>query len=64
MAAELLPENLRGTGYGALATVNGLGDFVSSTVVGLLWTAVSPAAGFLFSTLLMLFGALLLLRLR
>ncbi len=63
-AAELLPEDLRGTGYGALATVNGLGDFLSSTLVGILWTAVSPATGFLFSSVLMLVGAFFLLRLR
>ncbi|HVC08906.1 MAG TPA: MFS transporter [Elusimicrobiota bacterium] len=42
-AAGLLPENLRGAGFGALAAVNGAGDFVSSAAVGLLW-AVSPAA--------------------
>jgi MFS family permease len=64
IAAELLPDELRGTGYGALATVNGIGDFVSSTLVGILWTAVSPAAGFGFSAVLMLAGAFLLFRLR
>jgi len=63
-AADLLPEGLRGTGYGALATVNGIGDFVSSTLVGLLWTAVTPAAGFGMAAALMLFGAVLLSRLR
>jgi len=63
-AAELLPEDLRGTGYGALATVNGLGDFVSSTLVGILWTAISPATGFGFAAVLMFLGAIFLLRLR
>jgi MFS family permease len=64
MAADLLPDKLRGTGYGALATVNGMGDFVSSTVVGLLWTSFSPAAGFGYAAVLMLLGALILSRLR
>jgi MFS family permease len=64
MAADFLPEELRGTGYGALATVNGIGDFVSSTVVGLLWTGLSPAAGFGYAAVLMFLGALILLRLR
>jgi MFS family permease len=64
IAADLLPGELRGTGYGTLATVNGIGDFVSSTLVGILWTAVSPAAGFGFSAVLMLAGAFLLFRLR
>jgi MFS family permease len=41
-AATLLPEATRGVGFGALATVNGIGDLVSSAVVGLLW-AGSPA---------------------
>jgi MFS family permease len=40
-AASVLPSNLRGVGFGVLATVNGFGDFVSSLSVGLLW-AVSP----------------------
>ena len=61
VAADLLPENLRGTGYGTLATVNGVGDFVSSTLVGLLWTAVSPAAGFGYGGALCMLGAALLL---
>jgi MFS family permease len=40
-AATLLPKAIRGTGFGVLATVNGLGDFLSSAIVGLLWT-ISP----------------------
>jgi MFS family permease len=40
-AATLLPNIVRGTGFGVLATVNGLGDFLSSTLVGVLWV-VSP----------------------
>ncbi len=42
LAGDLLPEEVRGTGYGVLATVNGVGDFLSSTLVGLLWTASQP----------------------
>jgi len=60
VAADLLPENLRGTGYGTLATVNGIGDFASSSVVGLLWTAVSPTAGFGYGAALCMSGAVLL----
>ncbi len=37
VAAELLPEPLRGTGFGALAAVNGVGDLVASALVGWLW---------------------------
>ncbi|MFN3478934.1 MAG: MFS transporter [Thermodesulfovibrionales bacterium] len=64
MAGDLLPENLRGTGYGVLAMVNGIGDFVSSFVVGLLWTKVSPIAGFIYAGLLTLIGGILLLMIR
>ena len=46
LAAELLGSKIRGTGFGVLATVNGIGDFASSIIVGALWTAVAPAAGF------------------
>ena len=64
VAADLLPENLRGTGYGTLATVNGVGDFASSTIVGSLWTAISPLAGFGYSAVLTLSGAGLLFGMR
>ena len=42
-AATLLQRENRGAGFGTLATVNGIGDFLSSIVVGTLWV-VSPAA--------------------
>ena len=57
IAGELLPENLKGTGYGTLATVNGMGDFISSIIVGFLWAVVSPTAGFLYAGILSLIGA-------
>jgi len=61
VAAELLPKEVRATGYGVLATVNGIGDFFSSMIVGFLWTAVSPAAGFIYAAALTAMGGLLLL---
>jgi len=64
VAADMLPDNLRGTGYGTLATVNGVGDFTSSTVVGLLWTAISPLAGFGYSAVLTLSGSAILFSMR
>jgi MFS family permease len=64
IAADLLPEDLRSTGYGVLATANGLGDFVSSLVVGVLWTAVGPAAGFAYAAVLSLAGAIVIFRVR
>jgi len=64
LAADLLPEAVRGTGYGVLATVNGLGDFLSSIIVGLLWTAFNPAVGFAYATVLFLAGAVVIYRAR
>src|SRR4029077_9856595 len=61
VAAELLPKEVRATGYGVLATVNGIGDFFSSIVVGFLWTAVSPAAGVIYAAALTGMGGLLLM---
>jgi MFS family permease len=47
LVARLLPDELRGSGFGLLGGVQSLGDFVSSAGVGLVWTAVSPTAAFL-----------------
>ena len=55
-AAELLPATLRGTGFGALAAINGIGDTLSSVIVGILWTVVAPAAGFAFGALFAVIG--------
>jgi len=60
LAAELLPAESRGPGFGVLATVNGIGDLVSSVVVGTLWSAVSPAAGFVYAGIFTMAGALLI----
>ncbi|MCS6806266.1 MAG: MFS transporter [Acidobacteriota bacterium] len=46
VTAELLPEDLRGTGFGVLGAANGIGDFLSSALVGGLWTAFGATAGF------------------
>lgn len=58
-AATLLPETVRGVGFGVLATVNGLGDFVSSATVGALWV-VSPVWAMLFVIVTSLSGAALI----
>lgn len=58
VAAEILPRELRNVGFGMLGVVNGLGDLVSSATVGLLWTAISPLAGFAFAAVLMTIGTI------
>jgi MFS family permease len=60
LAADLLPLSQRGTGYGALATVNSIGDLLSSILVGLLWNRVSYAAGLGYAAILTLLGSVLL----
>jgi MFS family permease len=62
VATELLPRELRATGFGVLASVNGVGDFVSSIAVGFLWSAISPAAGFAYAAALTALGGILILR--
>jgi MFS family permease len=60
LTADLVPEeSIRGTAYGVMGTVNGVGDFLSSAVVGLLWS-FSPAAGFGYAAVAMLLGAVVL----
>jgi MFS family permease len=60
--AELVTEEHHGMAFGVLATVNGAGDFLSSIVVGALWTAFGATAAFGFSAVLFTAGALLILR--
>jgi MFS family permease len=64
LAAELVDKEHHGMGFGILATVNGMGDFLSSIVVGALWTAVGIQAAFAYSTVLFVAGALLVWRWR
>ena len=62
VAAELLPPALRGSGFGVLATVNGLGDFASSIIVGVLWQTIHPGLGFIYAALLSVGGSAIVWR--
>jgi MFS family permease len=64
LAAELIPTEQHGMAFGTLAAVNAVGDFLSSLVVGFLWSAVSIRAAFSFSAILFFLGAFIVLRLR
>lgn len=64
LAAELVPREQHGLAFGTLAAVNAIGDFVSSLLVGLLWSEVSVQAAFGVSAGLFFAGAILILRLR
>lgn len=64
LCAELISEEHHGTAFGVLATVNGIGDFLSSIMVGTLWTAFGTTAAFAYSAALFILGMLLVLRVR
>jgi len=64
VTAEMVQTQTLTMSYGALGTVNGTAKLISSTVVGVLWSAVSPVAGFGLAALLMASGTLALWRIR
>ncbi|HEV2446925.1 MAG TPA: MFS transporter, partial [Candidatus Sulfopaludibacter sp.] len=55
--AGMIRSEDRGTAYGLLGAVNGVGDLIASALVGTLWTAVSPVVAFVSAGVLMLAGA-------
>ncbi len=54
VVAQMLPDRLRGNGFGVLGLVQSLGDLASSAVVGVLWTVASPTIGFAYAAAWML----------
>lgn len=64
LAAELLPKEQHGMAFGTLAAVNAVGDFLSSILVGLLWSQVSVKAAFSYSAVLFFAGAIMIARLQ
>jgi MFS family permease len=64
LTAELVPKEQHGMAFGTLAAVNAVGDFLSSLLVGFLWSAFNVQTAFTASAILFFAGALLILRLR
>ncbi|MCA1658366.1 MAG: MFS transporter [Verrucomicrobiaceae bacterium] len=64
LCAELVEESHHGMAFGVLATVNGIGDLVSSIVVGVLWSAFGTAVAFGYSAFLFFIGALVVSRVK
>ena len=62
--AELVSEAHHGMAFGTLATVNGIGDFASSIVVGLLWTSFGTSVALSYSAVLFAAGAFTVSRLQ
>ena len=50
--------------FGVLAAVNAVGDFVSSLLLGFLWSSFGVQTAFTTSAVLFFLGAFLILRLR
>jgi MFS family permease len=46
--AALAPQELRGSAFGLLAAVQSFGNLAASAIAGLLWTAISPRAAFVY----------------
>ena len=49
VVAQLLPDRLRGSGFGVLGLVKAAGDLVATVVAGVLYTVVSPAVAFSYA---------------
>ncbi|HZF27330.1 MAG TPA: MFS transporter [Steroidobacteraceae bacterium] len=60
--AELVDETQHGMAFGTLATLNGIGDVVSSIVVGILWTSYGTSLAFSYCALLFVLGSAMILR--
>jgi MFS family permease len=63
VTAEMVATDTLPMSYGALGAVNGAAKFISSALVGLAWSAVSPVLGFALAALLMAAGTVALIRL-
>jgi MFS family permease len=64
LASTLIADDQHGAGYGVMSSVDGVGDFLSSITVGLLWTYFSPAVGFLFGGILAIIATIILFSIR
>ena len=62
LAGDQLPARQRGSGFGLLAAINGVGDFVASIWVSLVWTVSSPSLAFAGASTIAIAGALFAMR--
>lgn len=64
LCAELTDQSQHGMAFGVLATVNGIGDFLSSIVVGVLWSVLGVKMAFGYSATLSIVGVWMVWRIR
>ena len=60
VAGEMIEEKFRGLGFGALATMNGIGDLCSSILIGFIWAFVGYSAGFAFAAVVAAAGTVMM----
>jgi MFS family permease len=60
VAGEMVVEEERALGFGALAAVNGVGDMVSSIMIGFIWAFIGYSAGFAVAAVIAAAGTVLL----
>ncbi len=61
LVADLVPNEQRGSAYGALAVTTGVGDFVSSLAIGALWGHLGVSFAFSTALVVMLTGTVLVM---
>lgn len=61
ITADHIDSDKRGIAMGVLGTVNGIGDFLASILIGFIWTAFSPVYGLLIPAIIMLTGTITLI---
>ena len=61
LAGEMVEEESRALGFGAFATMNGVGDLVSSVMIGFIWAFVGYSAGFIVAAVIAAAGTILLI---
>lgn len=59
-AADMLPADIRGVGYGVLQASEGFASLISSALIGFLWVHYSPLVGFSYVMVLSLVAMVLL----
>ncbi|NNN13321.1 MAG: MFS transporter [Acidimicrobiaceae bacterium] len=59
LVPRILPDHLRGSGFGLLGGIQSFGGFASTAIVGLLYTVISPEAGFVYAAAWMLLAGIL-----
>jgi len=64
VVALMLPDRLRGNGFGVLGLVQSLGGLASSLIVGALWAAGSPSLAFGYASVWMVAALVVVLRQR